>query len=281
MPEGDTLYRTARTLHRALAGGVVTHFESAYPKLTRVHEDHPITGRTVERVGARGKHLLLALSGGLTLHTHLRMNGSWHLYRPGEAWQAPRGDMRVVIGTAEFVAVGFRVPVAEFLDERALLRHPQLSALGPDLLDPGFDEAEALARLAGAGTRPVAEALLDQRVVAGIGNVFKSETLFVERVHPATRVADLDHARRAALLRAGRRLLLANVTDESGVAILTWRGLRRTTRRSHPAERLWVYGRGGEPCRTCGTPVAVEKSGEDARLTFWCPSCQVLPISAD
>lgn len=277
MPEGDTLFRAARTLHRALAGGAVTRFESVYPALTRIHEERAITGRTVERVGARGKHLLMTLSGGLTLHTHLRMNGSWHLYRPGEAWQRPRADMRVVIATHEYVAVGFRVPIAEFLDDRAMLRHPQLAALGPDLLDPVFDEAEALVRLASAADEPVAEALLDQRVVAGIGNVYKSETLFVERVHPQTRVGDLDPERRTALLRTGRRLLQANVSDESGAAIVTWRGLRRTTRSSHPAERLWVYGRERDPCRRCGTPIRMEKTGPDARVTYWCPSCQRVP----
>src|SRR5262245_12739796 len=123
MPEGDTIFRAARTLHRALAGKVVTRFESVYPALTRVADDHPVVGRQIESVAARGKHLLMAFSGDLTLHTHMRMNGSWHIYRVGERWQRPARDMRVVVGTTEFVAVGFNVPVAELLTARQLARH--------------------------------------------------------------------------------------------------------------------------------------------------------------
>src|SRR6185503_8652309 len=135
MPEGDTIFRTARTLHRALAGHVVTRFESVFPRLTRIHEDHPITGRTVQSVTSRGKHLLMAFSGDLTLHTHMRMNGSWHIYRAGERWQRPLRDMRIVVGTEQFVAVAFTVQVAELLSPRELERHPQLRQLGPDLTD--------------------------------------------------------------------------------------------------------------------------------------------------
>src|SRR6185503_16564729 len=138
--------RAARTLDRALAGRPVTRFETVLPALARVHEDAPVTGRTVESVAAAGKHLLLRLSGGLVLRTHMRMSGSWHLYRPGERWQRPRSAMRVVFETPEFVAVGFDVPVAEFLREQDLPRQRDLGALGPDLLGDTFDEAEALAR---------------------------------------------------------------------------------------------------------------------------------------
>src|SRR5258705_9615306 len=134
MPEGDTIFRAARTLHRALAGKVVTRFESVYPAVTRVADDRPIVGRRIEAVVARGKHLLIAFSDDLTLHTHMRMNGSWHIYRAGERWQRPARDMRVVVGTADFVAVGFNVPIAALLTPQELARHRELRALGPDLL---------------------------------------------------------------------------------------------------------------------------------------------------
>src|SRR5687768_9942251 len=131
MPEGDSIFRAARTLHRALAGKVVTRFESVLPALTRIDEDAPLAGRTVEEVSAAGKHLLMRFSGDLVLRTHMRMNGSWHIYRPGERWQRPAADMRIVVGTDDFVAVAFTVPVAEFLSARALARQPDLRRLGP------------------------------------------------------------------------------------------------------------------------------------------------------
>ena len=131
MPEGDAIFRTARTLHRALAGHVVTRFESVFPALTRVHEDTPITGRTVESVSAAGKHVLLRVSGDLVLRTHMRMNGSWHIYRPGERWRRPRRDMRIVVGTDAYEAIAFSVPVAEFLDPRTEIRQRDLRAMGP------------------------------------------------------------------------------------------------------------------------------------------------------
>ena len=140
MPEGDTIFRAARTLNLALAGRVVTRFDSVFPALTRVDTDAPLAGRTVDRVWAQGKHLLIGFSGGLTLRTHMRMNGSWHVYRPGERWQRPGADMRIVIETDAFVAVAFQVPVAEFLTETALPRSRTLTTLGPDLLDDAFDE---------------------------------------------------------------------------------------------------------------------------------------------
>ena len=134
VPEGDTIFRAARTLHRALAGKRVVRFESVFPALTRVHDDSPLTDRLVESVSSAGKHLLMRFSGDLVLRTHMRMNGSWHIYRPGEAWQRPRRDMRIVVATDDFVAVGFNMPVAEFIAARTLARHDELRRLGPDLL---------------------------------------------------------------------------------------------------------------------------------------------------
>src|SRR5438093_4606031 len=138
MPEGDSIFRAARTLHRALAGSTVMRFESALPALTRVDDDHPIAGRVVESVVSRGKHVLMAFSGDLLLRTHMKMSGSWHLYRPGERWQRLAADMRIVIETARFVAVGFNIPSAEFLSSHGLPRHKELGALGPDLLSADF-----------------------------------------------------------------------------------------------------------------------------------------------
>lgn len=284
MPEGDTIFRAARTLHRALAGKAIVRFESVLPALTRVHEDTPVTGRTVERVTAAGKHLLIHLSGGIVLRTHMRMNGSWHIYRVGERWQRPRRDMRVVIATADYEAVAFSVPVAEFIRDRDLRRHDELRTLGPDLLSDTFDAGEALRRLRARPAAAIADALLNQRVLAGIGNVYKSEVLFACRVSPFTLVRDLDDEVLARLIETARTFLVANVSE--GLApMTTYTGFRRTTRlagarswqptrRDAPNERLWVYGRARLACRRCGTAIAVKKQGADARLTYWCPTCQ-------
>jgi endonuclease-8 len=267
MPEGDAIYRTARTLNRALAGGTVVRFESVFPALTRVHDDTPITGRAVDRVEAAGKHVLMHFSGGLILRTHMRMNGSWHIYRPGERWQRPCRDMRIVVATASYEAVAFTVPVAEWLEERdGVLRE-----MGPDLLGGSFDEDEALRRVRARNHDAIADVLLDQRVVAGIGNVYKSEVLFVCRVNPfapAHGVADGD-VRRA--LQTARRLMQANVSSLGGIT--TYLGYRRASGRD-AAERRYVYGRAGKPCRVCGTLVRVRPQGPHARLTYWCPRCQ-------
>ena len=291
MPEGDTIFRAARTLHRALAGHEVVHFESVFPALTRVHEDAPITGRRVEAVTAAGKHVLMRFSsldfarddrkpvdqpGELTLRTHMRMNGSWHIYRRGEAWQRPRRDMRIVVATATFEAVGFNVPVAEFLRPPALARQADLRLMGPDLLGETFDESEALRRFRARPAFAIADALLNQRIVAGAGNVYKSEVLFLCGVDPFARVADITDERLLAILATARKHLQANVIDPTA-AIVTYRGYRRTTGRADPAERLYVYGRAGKPCRKCGTPIMVRPQGSDARLTYWCPACQLSP----
>ena len=273
MPEGDTIFRAARTLNRALAGHTVARFESVLPSLTRVDEDTPIRGRTIESVTAAGKHLLIAFSGGLILRTHMRMNGSWHIYRPGERWQRPRRDMRIVVATASFEAVGFNIPVAEWLAPRARARQPDLRLMGPDLLGETFDADEAIRRMRAHPDVAVADALLNQRIVAGVGNVYKSEVLFICRLDPFARVADIgDDCLRTALTTA-RDLLAANVAMASN-AIVTYPGFRRTTARLQPSERLYVYGRARKPCRRCGTLIRVRAQGPHARLTYWCEQCQ-------
>lgn len=276
MPEGDTIFRTARTLERALAGHEVTRFESVFPQLTRLHQDHPITGRTVDRVESVGKHLLMHFSGGTILRTHMRMNGSWHIYRPGERWQRPAFDMRIVIGTAAFVAVAFNVTVAEFETTRSLALDSAVSKLGPDLLSPSFDAEQAIAniRAQAHASEPINEVLLNQRVMAGVGNVFKSEVLFVTRVDPFAPVSALSDDTVKEIVETARTLLRANVAEMSPNAIVTYHGFRSTTGRRDPTARLWVYGRARQPCRRCGTPIAISKEGDDARLTYWCPICQ-------
>ncbi|MGA7615784.1 MAG: DNA-formamidopyrimidine glycosylase family protein [Thermoanaerobaculia bacterium] len=273
MPEGDTIFRAARTLQLALGGKSVTDFQTVLPALSRIDEDEPLRGRTVLRVEPRGKNLLIHLSGDLTLYSHLRMNGAWHVYRSGERWQRRSDDMRVVIGTEEWSAVGFRIPVLEFRRTTELARHPVLRALGPDLLGDEPDVDAALANLRARAEVVIADALLDQHVAAGIGNVFKSEVLFVRGVAPQRRVADLSEEQLRGLLETARKMLRSNVSDRTD-GRLVYGGPRRTAGGLRPTERLWVYGRRDRPCRRCGTPIAWQRLGRDARSTYWCPRCQ-------
>jgi endonuclease-8 len=209
----------------------------------------------------------------------MRMNGSWHLYRTGERWQRPARDMRVLVATADVEAVGFNVPDAEWLTDRALARHRQLQALGPDLLDPAFDAGEALRRLRTRGADAIADALLNQRLVAGIGNVFKSEILFVARIDPFTPVAALADADLSRVVDIAREQLTANVmTRAQRISPSTG---RTTTRSLDPNKKLWVYSRGGKPCRRCGATIQSRKTGLDARITYWCPVCQPARTAAD
>jgi len=278
MPEGDTILRTARTLHRALAGRVVTRFESVYPTLTRVDADTPLCGRTIERVEARGKHVLMwfsAQSWGppsgrpLILRTHMRMNGSWHIYRPGERWQRPRHEMRIVIETGVMHAIAFNVPVAELATAVEIERGPALSTLGPDVLSEGFDAGEATRRMSERTEMSIADALLDQSAIAGIGNIYKCEALFAAKVHPFTPVSSLGSEAIARVVQTAAKMMRANVAEPAAGAMTA----RRTTGRADPRARFWVYGRRGQPCRRCGTPIARD-ARTDARVTYWCPRCQ-------
>ena len=274
MPEGDTIFRAARTLHRALAGKVVTRFETQLPKLERVDYDTPLAGRIVESVESSGKWLSLHFSGDLILLTHMLMSGSWHIYRPGEAWQRSRNQMRIAIHTSDFVAVAFQVPVAEFHTADTLRRHRSVTHLGPDVLSDDFDLENAVQRLQTRPDLDVGVALLSQSIVAGLGNVYKSEVCFASRVNPFRKVATLTPDELRALVSHARKFMLSNVSDSAGEQIVTYTGLRRTTGRSDPSDRLWVYGRRGEPCRKCKTAILSRKQGLDARTTFWCPQCQ-------
>ncbi len=274
MPEGDTIYRAARTLNRALAGQSVTGFETQLPQLARINEDRPLTGRSVVGVDANGKWLRIYFSGDLILLTHMLMSGSWHIYRPGERWQRPPIQMRVVIHTAPFIAVAFQVPIAEFHSADTLSRHRSVLRVGPDVLAPEFDSVLAIKQIRSQPDLEVGEALLRQDLLAGLGNVFKSEVCFASGVNPFRLVRSLSEAELDMLMMKARSFLLANVADGAGDQIVTYTGMRRTSGRSDPAARLWVYKRRGEACRKCATTIASHKQGEGARITFWCPKCQ-------
>ena len=278
MPEGDTIFRTARSMGRALIGRPITGFRSNYPLLTRFHDDTPITGQVVDRVESRGKWLLIHLSGGATLATHMLMNGSWHLYRTGERWQKPSRDMRIVLENREYQAVAFTVPVARIYSAQALAREKRIPPAGSDVLSEDFDPITAAARLRACAGEQVGDVLLHQEVLAGVGNVFKSEVCFVEGINPFCLVSALKEEQIAALIRTARRLVAANVLEDAADKIVTYRGQqRRTTHHSDPRESLWVYGRSGEPCRRCGSSVRRRLQGPDVRVTFWCQSCQPMP----
>ena len=271
MPEGDSIFRAALTLNRALAGKVVTKFETQLPQLARVDDDSPIAGRTVVSVESSGKWMRMHFSGDLTLVTHMLMSGSWHIYRPGERWRLSRQDMRVAIHTADYVAVAFRVAVAEFHNAESLRRHSSMRRLGPDVLAADFDETAAVSRLQARPELEAGIAMLAQSIVAGLGNVFKSEVCFASGVNPFRKVASLTKDEMRSLIANARTFMTASADT----------GVRRTTGRSNPSQRLWVYKRADQSCRKCGAIILSRKQGLDARITFWCPACQPLYNSSD
>ncbi|MFE4254846.1 Fpg/Nei family DNA glycosylase [Streptomyces sp. NPDC056910] len=261
MPEGDTVLQTARRLHTALAGQVLIRSDLRVPRFATAD----LTGRTILDVTPRGKHLLTRIEGGLTLHSHLRMDGSWKVYAPGERWTGgPGHQIRAVLGNATRTAVGYRLPVLELLrtaDETKVVGH-----LGPDLLGPDWDAGTALLNLLRDPARPLGEALLDQRNLAGIGNVYKSELCFLLQVTPWLPVGDLPAQTAARLPELAKKLLEANRD----------RPARVTTGSGRPGQRLYVYGRAPRPCLRCRTPIRVADQGDGSRErpTYWCPSCQ-------
>jgi endonuclease-8 len=282
MPEGDTIFRTARALGRALVGKPITGFRSNYPLITRFHDDTPLTGQQVDRVESRGKWVLIYFSGGGILVTHMLMSGSWHIYRPGEQWQQPGRNMRIVLENSLCQAVGFRVPVAQMHTASSLARDRRIPAPASDVLNPTFDPAAVAQRLRAYAHEEIGDVLLHQEVLAGVGNVFKSEVCFVTGVSPFCKVADLTSDQIAALIQASQKLVAANVLEDSGDTIVTYRGQnRRTAHTSDPTASLWVYGRNGERCRHCGDRIRRRIQGPDARVTFWCAQCQPMPDRSD
>lgn len=276
MPEGDTLFRTAAALRPRLVDRVVVAAQARVPG-PRVER---LVGVRITAVDAVGKNLLVRFGNGLELRTHLRMHGSWHRYRPGERWRRPPARAVVVLEVADTVAVCFDAPVVELLETRAERLHPPLAALGPDATADGFDRAEALRRLRepARAALTVAEALLDQQALAGIGNVYKSEVLFVERLDPFAAVGSLDDAALGRLVDRSRALLLANRSSVTRVTVGPAGGGAPSPLEPGVAppgrDRLWVYRRAGRPCRRCGTLVRARRHGPLPRTTYWCPRCQ-------
>ena len=268
MPEGDSVWKVARRMREHLVGRTVVASEFRVPQ----HATADLSGRTVTAFDAYGKHLLTRFSpaggdGGLTLHTHLEMDGAWQVTGPGK--QLPReldDEVRLVLRTDGPTAHALRMPVLELLrtaDEDRVVGH-----LGPDLLGPGWDEDEAVRRLSREPARPVVEALLDQRSLAGIGNLWAVETCFLRGVSPWTPVQDVDLR---AAVRLARRMMRASLENPGQV----------TTGDTRRGRTHWVYGRAERPCRRCGTPVAFRDSVPGtayARETWWCPSCQPGPF---
>jgi len=261
MPEGDTLFRTARVLSQVLSGHTITGARVG-ARTARV-DPMALVGRVVVRVDAHGKNLLIALDDEDVLWSHLRMTGSWHTYPPGEPWQRPAHQASVVLDVPHAVVVGFNLPVLERLTRAQAVRHPALASLGPDLLAPELDLAEALRRWRTAPLLPLGEALLDQRLACGVGNVYKAEALFLMGLDPWRTVADTDDEALTGLLERARALMRRNLD-----------GHRRRTRGGAEAERYFVYGREGLPCRRCESPILMARQGDLGRSTYFCPTCQ-------
>ena len=259
MPEGDTIFRTARSL-RVLEGVQVIGFSSSLPAVAAAALRLGVIGSRVESAQARGKHLLIRFSCGAVLHTHQGMHGSWRLQR---ANGARRGAARAVLETSTWVAVCLRAPVVELFPAALEALHPSLRRLGPDLLAPGFDGTEAVRRLRERPELPIGVALMDQTSLAGVGNVYKSEVLFLTGISPFVPVGSLDAAALLRIVEEARRQLGRNLGP----------GLRRTTSGLAP-RRLFVYRRAGEPCPRCGNPIEMLRQGEQARSTYFCRSCQ-------
>jgi endonuclease-8 len=278
MPEGDTIYRAARALHKAIGDRLVTGFDTGLAKLASLHDDQPVIGRRVEKVEARGKWCLIYFSGDLILVTHMLMSGSWHIYRTGERWWMPRSKMRIAITCGEYQAVAFNVPIAEFHTARSVERSSQIPKLGADILSDEFTaDAGVEAMRAFAAAQPEAEVgvmLLNQRVMAGLGNVYKSEVAFAAGVNPFRQMSTITLGEMEVMADVSQRYMRANVEDGAGDGIVTYSGNRRTTHAMDRGDRLWVYGRQGQECRRCGGAIEMRKQGEQVRSTYWCRVCQ-------
>ncbi len=268
MPEGDTIFRSARAQRAALAGREILEVRTNVPQILGLGPQR-LVGQTVADVEPRGKHLLHWFApSDLALHTHMMMTGAWHLYRPGERWRKPQGLAKVVLEVPGVTAVCFSAPVCELLSRSQVARHPSIARLGPDALAENTDLADARRRLDARPDTPIGEALLDQAVLAGVGNVYKVEVLWLHKVDPWAPVAQVPPATRDELLATAERLLKANVAPGTTARITT----RAPAQRG--GGRLYVYGKAGRGCPRCATPIRVSRMGDQARVTYWCPRCQ-------
>src|SRR5213593_1864317 len=270
MPEGDTIFRAATVLRRALAGRTVTELTLIAPKASLAASRRQVVGGTVKSVESNGKHLLMTFTTDgedVVLHTHMKMTGMWHVYRPGERWWHAPSKARVVVRTDAYVAVCFTPPIVELFAAGEAALHPLLPALGPDVIADDFDLAEGLRRVRALPERDIATALLDQRTLSGIGNEFKNEVLFLTRVSPWARVGDLDDAALRRILDVARDLMRRNRDG----------GPRRTRFALNPRERVWVQERTGLPCYACGTAIAWGYHPDEFRKSWYCPNYQQVP----
>ena len=302
MPEGDTIFRTARALGRALTGKPIVYFDASFATLAQANDQTSFIGQTITLVESRGKWLLihiaassrlpksiikksdLAESSERILATHMLMSGSWHLYRPGDPWKDKDSNARIILEVADYQAVGFRIPIARVYTAQTLARDRKIPRADRDVLSPSFDPAAAVKRLLARGqlANPdqLGDALLRQDVLAGVGNVFKSEICFILCLNPFRKVDTLTQRQAKQLVATAQKLLAANVLEDSTDLIVTYSGRkRRTTGKADPGDNLWVYGRKNEPCRRCKTPIQRALQGPNARSTYWCPHCQ--PIHQD
>lgn len=260
MPEGDTLHRTAHTLDRVLAGQKLVRVRSSVPAIAGAE----LAGHTVANVSARGKNLLIRFDDGRVLHTHLKMLGSWHVYRKGERWQRPEHQARVVLDVGDALAVCFSAPLVRLIAAHAVEDDPYLSGLGPDLIPDEFDEEAALAGLCALANVPLGEAVMNQTALAGIGNIWKSETLFACRLNPFARVSSFTREEILSVIQSARRGLRASVASQTAQGPVEGGG----------RGRYQVYERSGEPCRHCGVKIEMQRQGVQRRSTYYCPECQ-------
>jgi endonuclease VIII len=255
MPEGDTVYLAAHRLDAALRGEILSRSEFRVPRYATVD----LAGRSIRSVFPRGKHLFFDL-GDVSLHTHFKMQGSWHLYRPRQRWRKPIHHARIILETARWIAVGFDLPVIELVrDPDAVISH-----LGPDLLSADFDAADAERRIALHPERQLGEVLIDQTVIAGLGNVYRSEVCFVAGLDPRTPVRLVPDV--PSVVSLAGRMIRANRSTGSQI----------TTGDTRAGRQHWVYERSGLPCLRCGTRISTQRDGSD-RMTYWCGSCQKSP----
>jgi endonuclease-8 len=260
MAEGDTVFATGVRLHDALAGQVLTRTDFRVPAFATAD----MRGQVVNEVASRGKHLLARTDAGISIHSHLGMDGAWRLYDPGERWRGRSFEVRGVLETERRIAVGHRLRRLEVF--RTSAEEEVLGHLGPDVLGPDWDEGEVVRRLTASPGRSVGEVLVDQRVMAGPGNVYKSEVCFLARVDPRSPVEEVEDP--ATLVALMKSLMERNVAG----------GRRVTTDDPRRGRELWVYGRAGRPCRRCGTPIRSFNQGPagEGRITYSCPRCQDL-----
>ena len=259
MPEGDTIHRTANTLRPWLVGQTITAAQSR----DNVVEAESLVAQQVTSIEARGKHLLIHFAHGLTIHGHSGMTGSWHIYPHGEAWQKPARQAALVLETHQLSVVFFNPKTLELLTPTQLRRHRFLGSLGPDLLADQIDLPAVADRFLARAHLPIGEAVMNQTIACGIGNVYKSELLFLKNMDPFAAVGCQSREALIELLQLARELMQFNLQPQP-----------RTTRREGSGGRLWVYGRRGEPCYLCGAAIHLSRQGDLGRTTYWCPACQ-------